>query len=236
MHVTLNSEQPYGIRQLGAVILKNFIKQHWQEGTPRFVAPEVQEQEKAYIRQLLPGGLYDGDSKIRTAVGMAVAKIAEHDWPHAWPELTGGLISAIRDRVSPAHVHGALRCLSMIASDIDESQMPQVVPVLFPELIAIISAPEAYGSGMQRRAMGVLRGCMNVLGLMRGVSRKEIHDLVSPTLPRLLETLVGVVASPLRLDDAADIGCKLEAFRCITVVRYKSRRTLHFCSRHFALV
>ena len=42
-------------------------------------------------------------------------------------------------------MHGALRCLSMIASDIDEAQMPQVVPVLFPELKSIIASPEVRG-------------------------------------------------------------------------------------------
>jgi hypothetical protein len=39
--VTLTAEQPFGVRQLAGVILKNFIKQHWQEGTRHFVAPEV---------------------------------------------------------------------------------------------------------------------------------------------------------------------------------------------------
>lgn len=28
--ITLSAEQPYGIKQLAAVILKNFIKKHWQ--------------------------------------------------------------------------------------------------------------------------------------------------------------------------------------------------------------
>lgn len=31
--ITLSAEQPYGIKQLAAVILKNFIKKHWQART-----------------------------------------------------------------------------------------------------------------------------------------------------------------------------------------------------------
>lgn len=106
-HVTLDAAQPYGIRQLAAVILKNYVRTHWQEGTRGFAPPEVGEEEKAYVRNLLPRGIADPDSKIRTAVGMAVARVAEHDWPHAWPELTPILVNLIRHRESPAH--GAVR-------------------------------------------------------------------------------------------------------------------------------
>jgi hypothetical protein len=47
-------------------------------------------------------GLGDEHSKIRTAVGMAIASVADHDWPHAWPQLTELLVNGIRNRASPA--------------------------------------------------------------------------------------------------------------------------------------
>jgi len=73
-----------------------------QEGSPGFEAPEVLAEEKAYVRSLLPQGLADEHSKIRTAVGMAIACVADHDWPHAWPQLTELLVNGIRNRASPA--------------------------------------------------------------------------------------------------------------------------------------
>lgn len=54
------------------------------------------------MRSLLPQGLADEHSKIRTAVGMAIACVADHDWPHAWPQLTELLVNGIRNRASPA--------------------------------------------------------------------------------------------------------------------------------------
>ena len=61
-----------------------------------------------------------------------------------------------------AAVHGALRCLALIASDIDEAQMPVVVPVLLPELQAIISAPKVRHPNSESDQSGEMlssRGC-----------------------------------------------------------------------------
>jgi len=48
--------------------------------------------------------------------------------------------------------------------------------------------------------------------------------LLAPQLQALLVALVGVVTAPLQPSDASDVACKLEAFRCLTVV------TQHFGS------
>ncbi|CAL9748742.1 unnamed protein product, partial [Musa acuminata subsp. burmannicoides] len=55
---------------LAAVLLKQFIKQHWQEDEENFVHPVVSPEEKAAIRQILPPCLDDSHGKIRTAVSM----------------------------------------------------------------------------------------------------------------------------------------------------------------------
>eukprot|EP00959_Pyramimonas_sp_CCMP1952_P167283 3496308-Pyramimonas_sp.AAC.1 len=107
---------------------------------------------------------------------MAIASIAESDWPQAWPELTPTLIQMIRQRASADQgesslrtftklsqlflsiafgsnlkicfagfaVNGGLRCLSMIASDIDEAQMPQGATFNYLDMKAVpntISTP-----------------------------------------------------------------------------------------------
>ena len=63
---------------------------------------------------------------------MAIATVSTWDWPHAWPALTGLLIGALRDRASEDAVNGALRCLAMIAGDLEETGGGDV-RVLFPE-------------------------------------------------------------------------------------------------------
>lgn len=50
------------------------------------------------MRAGLPQGLADPDSKLRTAVGLAIAAIAAWDCPDAWPDLLQGLLQAINQR------------------------------------------------------------------------------------------------------------------------------------------
>lgn len=96
--IVLRFDVPYGLRQLGAVILKKYVKEHWQEGEKGFVGPLVAASDKEEIKRLLPEGLADGQGKIRTAVGMAIAAIARTDWPQDWPQLMDILVLAIKDR------------------------------------------------------------------------------------------------------------------------------------------
>ena len=109
------AEDDVGTRQLAAVVLKKYVKEHWQ-GEGRFFPPQTSDEEKAAVRELLPAGLADPTPKIRTAIAMAVASVAAWDWPHQWPTLTTVLIGAVREGRSEASVLGALRCLAMICA------------------------------------------------------------------------------------------------------------------------
>jgi hypothetical protein len=60
--------------------------------------PPIEDPEKATIREALPAALSDPNTKIRTAVAMAVAGIAAWDCPQAWPALLPGLVGAIAAR------------------------------------------------------------------------------------------------------------------------------------------
>lgn len=77
------------------------VPQHWVEGERGFVAPETPEQEKQQIRAALPAGLQDPDSKIRTAVGVVIATIANWDWPQAWPGLLEYIVNCIKQQEEP---------------------------------------------------------------------------------------------------------------------------------------
>ena len=39
-------------------------------------------------------------------------------------------------------VHGALRCLALLSGDLDDKDVPALVPVLFPCLHAVVSSPQ----------------------------------------------------------------------------------------------
>jgi hypothetical protein len=55
--------------------------------------------------------------------------------------------------------------------------------------------------------------------MMRGAFKKEVGQLLAGPLPPLLTALAGVISVPLNVEDSGDIGCKLEAFKCIHLVR-----------------
>lgn len=68
-------------------------------------------QAKAIIRELLPGGLRESISKVRSSVAYAVSAIAHWDWPEAWPQLFSLLMEMLVSGDVSA-VHGAMRVLT----------------------------------------------------------------------------------------------------------------------------
>lgn len=68
-------------------------------------------QAKAAIRQIVPHGLKESISKVRSSVAYAVSAIAYWDWPEEWPELFGILMDALTSGNANA-VHGAMRVLT----------------------------------------------------------------------------------------------------------------------------
>lgn len=68
-------------------------------------------QAKVAIRELLPNGLRESISKVRSSVAYAVSAIAHWDWPEAWPELFNLLMEMLVSGDVNA-VHGAMRVLT----------------------------------------------------------------------------------------------------------------------------
>lgn len=66
---------------------------------------------KAAIRGLLPSGLREAISKVRSSVAYAVSAIAHWDWPEAWPQLFTLLMEMLVSGDVNA-VHGAMRVLT----------------------------------------------------------------------------------------------------------------------------
>ena len=60
---------------------------------------------------MLPVGLKENSSKVRSSVAYAVSAIAQWDWPEQWPELFHILVEALTSENDIA-VHGAMRVLT----------------------------------------------------------------------------------------------------------------------------
>lgn len=93
--VATSAQIPADIRQLAAVVLRQHIKRSWNDGS------RISAEERQSLKETLPLGLSDPDSKVRTAIGMSIAGIAKWDFPHQWPGLLESLLGNIKHRTEP---------------------------------------------------------------------------------------------------------------------------------------
>ncbi|KAH7672194.1 Importin-beta N-terminal domain-containing protein [Dioscorea alata] len=213
--VTVNKGIPFGLRQLAAVLLKQFIKQHWQEDEGTFLHPVVSAEEKGAIRQLLLPSLDDPHGKIRTAVGMAIASIAHYDWPEDWPELLPFLLQLISGQNNIDGVRGSLKCLALLSGDLDDTLVPKLVPALFPHLQTILSSPNSYEKSLRAKAVEIMHSCISVLGSMTGVYKTEVMAMMTPMLNSLLEHFSVILQPPVQPEDPDDWGIRMEVLKCL---------------------
>ena len=213
-------------------------QEHWQAGDQAHGGVVTSDEEKAAIKALLPAGLSDPLAKTRTTSALAIASIAALDWPEHWPELTGTLVAAITERRSRESgapwlgsfvgyaggtdatraVSGAMRCLSMIADDLDETSLPAVVPVLFPALLSVVQDPSA-GSSLARRALQVVNACLLAVAYLPAAAAGRMRSVVGPYVPGWLALCAAVVESPLAPGDAQQCGLQMEALKVAQRVR-----------------
>lgn len=213
--VAANRELSSGLRQLAAVLLKQFIKKHWEEEEETFEHPVVSSEEKAAIRGLLLLSLDDSYRKICTAVSMAVASIAHYDWPEDWPDLLPLLLKLINDQTNMNGVHGALRCLALLSGDLDDTVVPKLVPVLFPCLHTIVSSPQIYDKILRAKALSIVHSCSSVLGVMSGVYKTETSALMSPMVQTWMEQFFIILEQPVHSDDPDDWSIRMEVLKCL---------------------
>eukprot|EP00897_Mesotaenium_endlicherianum_P009989 jgi/Mesen1/9018/ME000565S08347 len=137
------------------VILKQYVKQHWQEDDSSYTPPTTTSEDKVTIRQLLPLGL--GEQEIS----------------------------------------GVVRCLALFSDDIDDQQLPALVPILFPALFGIVSNVQVYEAQVRRKALYIFYTCVSMLGIMSGVYQKEVRSVVAPMLAAWLALFGQMLATPV---------------------------------------
>ncbi|KAM4109208.1 hypothetical protein ACB094_03G102800 [Castanea mollissima] len=213
--VAANRELPLGLRQLAAVLLKQFVKKHWQEGEDSFEHPAVSSDEKVVIRRLLLMSLDDPQRKICTAISMAVASIAVYDWPEEWPDLLPFLLKLISDQSNMNGVHGALRCLALLSGDLDDKTVPALVPVLFPCLLTIVSSPQVYEKYIRTKALSIVYYCTSMLVAMSGVYKTETTALIGPMLKPWMDQFSIILEHPVQSEDPNDWSIRMEVLKCL---------------------
>ncbi|CAH1420337.1 unnamed protein product [Lactuca virosa] len=215
--IAANRNLPLGSRQISFChfLLKQFIKKHWQEDDDGFEHPVVSNEEKAIVRGLLLLSLDDPHRKICTAISMAVASVASHDWPDEWPELLPFLMKLINDQSNTNAVNGALRCLALLSADLDDKLVPKIIPVLFPCLHTIVSSPQIYDKPLRTKALSIVYSCTSMLGVMSGVYKTETSALMLPLVKSWMIEFSSILKNPVQSEDPDDWSIRMETLKCL---------------------
>jgi len=218
VHLTELTLEPTGqlaVRQLAAVMLKQYIDVHWSCESDKFRAPETPATAKQAIRNMLPLGLKESISKVRNTVAFSLAGIAHWDWPDHWPQLFDVLMEAMRAEDEYA-VQGAVRVLKELARDLTDSQIPTVAPVILPDIYRIFCESERFTVRTRARAVEIFTTLTSMICTMGEVNKSLQKSLLNPVLTTFSEALVAALCVPD--SQTSDPGLRTEVLKALTVL------------------
>ncbi|XP_072419609.1 importin-9 [Chiloscyllium punctatum] len=213
--LTVDPQGVLAIRQLASVILKQYVENHWCNQSEKFHPPETTERAKVAIRELLPNGLRESISKVRSSVAYAISAIAYWDWPEAWPELFRLLMEMLISGDVNA-VHGAMRVLTEFTREVTDTQMPLVAPVILPEMYKIFTMAEIYSIRTRARAVEIFTTCANLICAIEEVEKGAAKALIFPVVQQFTEAFVQALQMPD--GPSSDSGLKMEVLKAVTAL------------------
>uniref|UniRef100_A0AAY4EW79 Importin N-terminal domain-containing protein n=1 Tax=Denticeps clupeoides TaxID=299321 RepID=A0AAY4EW79_9TELE len=213
--LTVDAQGALAIRQLASVILKQYVETHWCSQSEKFRPPETTDRAKAAIRELLPGGLRESISKVRSSVAYAVSAIAHWDWPEAWPQLFTLLMDMLVSGDVNA-VHGAMRVLTEFTREVTDTQMPLVAPVILPEMYKIFTMAEVYSIRTRSRAVEIFTTCANLICAIEEMEKGAAKALIFPVVQQFTEAFVQALQMPD--GPSSDSGLKMEVLKAVTAL------------------
>ncbi|XP_060587837.1 importin-9-like [Ruditapes philippinarum] len=213
--LTVDPNGPLAIRQLASVLLKQYVEVHWCIHSEKFRAPETPTASKEQIRKILPVGLKEAISKVRSSVAYAVSAIAHWDWPEAWPDLFQILMQALTSGDTNA-VHGAMRVLAEFTQDVTDTQMVHVAPVILPEMYKIFLQHEVFSIRTRSRAVNIFNICAGMIATMSELQKGLAKQLLFPVIPQFTQAFVEALLVPD--GPSSDSGLKMEIMKAITTL------------------
>ncbi|KAH9510177.1 Importin 9 [Bulinus truncatus] len=213
--ITVDPQGPLAIRQLASVLLKQYVQCHWSQQSDKFISPETTDAAKAHIRQLLPQGLSESISKVRSSIAYALSAIAHWDWPEVWPDLFPLLMQALTSG-QPNAVHGSMRVLSEFCQDVTDTQMVHVAPLILPELYKVFIGAETYGIRTRSRAVHIFNVVAGMISTMQEYQKGIAKQLLMPVLPQFTKAFIHCLTLPNSV--TCDSGLKLEVIKALTTL------------------
>ncbi|KAF3856574.1 hypothetical protein F7725_017297 [Dissostichus mawsoni] len=230
--LTVDPQGALAIRQLASVILKQYVETHWCSHSEKFRPPETSDQAKAAIRVLLPSGLREAISKVRSSVAYAVSAIAHWDWPEAWPQLLTLLMEMLVSGNVNA-VHGAMRVLTGMEyykhknTKSVHQQPPQheakPLKSWFLEYLFFIimflgctNIIPVYSIRTRSRAVEIFTTCANLICAIEEHEKGAAKALIFPVVQQFTEAFVHALQMPE--GPLSDSGLKMEVLKAVTAL------------------
>ncbi|XP_044006990.1 importin-9 [Aphidius gifuensis] len=200
------------IRQLSSVLLKQYVEVHWNPAAEKFRSPELTHTTKEKIKELLPLGLHESISKVRSSVAYAISAIAHWDWPENWPGLFDILVNCLSGQ-SEFAVHGAMRVLTEFTRDLTDTQLPNVGPVILQEMYRIYQSDSQYSIRTRGRAVEIFTTITGLVASTGIYQKGFVEQYLQPVIPMFCEKFVKSLAEPN--GQTTDTGLKTDIIKAI---------------------
>ncbi|XP_055903747.1 importin-9 [Eupeodes corollae] len=202
----MNQSFELSLRQMACVMLRHYVENHWNEGEENSI---VTEQAKKTIRNILPNGLYDPNSKIRSAVANVISTIAATDWPGVWTDLFPIIIKCLGGNEDS--IHGAMQILQEFAYD--EGQIKELGPFIISEVYRIFESEQTYTIKTRTSAIKLLKPLFMSIGC-NIMNREQQAALMEPVLNNFMDKLLQSLA--MNTGTASNFMLKTEIVKMFT--------------------
>lgn len=185
--IIMNQSHELPLRQIAIIMLTRYVENHWTdlEETDKASGHMATEQAKRTIRNILPNGLYDPNSKIRSSVAHTISTIAATDYPHCWAELFDIIVKCLGGNEDS--IHGAMQVLQDFTYDVE--QIKELGPVVIPEVYRIFDSEQNYSIKTRVSAIRTLKQLfMSISALI--TDKQEQSSMMSSILSNFMDKLV----------------------------------------------
>ncbi|XP_058460644.1 importin-9 isoform X2 [Malaya genurostris] len=193
--ITINQNLDLSFRQLASVMLKQYVEDCWSvEECENSVDGNlmVNPEAKTAIKTILPQGLYDPNSKIRSVVAYSISNIASYDWPNDWQELFDIIVKCLSGNENS--VHGAMKVLVEFTLDLDK-QIIDVGPMILSEVYRIFEAQAVYSVSTRSYAIKILNSLLRSINT-HVESKQDQTIILNPTLPTFTHKMIEGLTVP----------------------------------------
>lgn len=232
--ITVNQSLDLALRQLASVMLKQYVEDCWtveenegEDGTNGTLL--VNNEAKTAIKTILPQGLNDPNSKIRSVVAYSISNIASYDWPNDWQELFGIIVKCLSSG-NENSVHGAMKVLVEFTLDLDEKQIVDVGPMILSEVYRIFEAQTVYSVSTRSYAVEILHS------LLRSItthieSKQEQANILNAVLPAFMQKMIEGLTVPNGPYSSFQLKTKI-----VKVLKYMISDMSKFANQYLAAI